>query len=102
MEIINQLFDAVCYGADLEFKYNGFYYFVNSGNAVHNNENVHMVSVSKSKCSFYEAGDQGELSDIYNSLNANAVTDTKTFFDSKIFEGKSLYEIVNDITEINY
>lgn len=34
MSIQNQLFDAVYYGTDLEFQYNGNYYFINSGKMV--------------------------------------------------------------------
>ena len=49
MSVQNQLFEAVYYGADLEFKYSGNYYFINSGKIIQDNSNAHSITVYKSK-----------------------------------------------------
>lgn len=47
MNIINQLFETVYYGADLEFMYNGDYYFINSGKSIQDNSDMHSIIVYK-------------------------------------------------------
>ena len=53
MTIVNQLFEAVYYGTDLEFKYGDNYYFINSGRVNNGNKDQHSITVFKSKESFY-------------------------------------------------
>lgn len=102
MTIINQLFEAVYYGSDLEFNYNDSYYFINSGKVNDNNIDKHSIVVYKSKKSIYKGEGNGDCVEIYSSLEENYNDDTNNFFNARIFGGKSLYEIVNFITEINY
>ncbi len=102
MEIIDSLFEAVYYGTDLEFKYNGFYYFINSGVEKNNGKEIHSIDVYKSDYSFYGGVVKGESHEIFNSKNEDLNINTKMLFEKKIFDGKTLYEIVKDITEINY
>ncbi len=102
MEIINQLFEAVYYGADLEFKYNGYYYFVNSGKTTKDGNGVHQINVSKSEYSFYNGTADGKSVEIFNICNIDSHKNTEDFFNAKIFEGKTLYEAIDNVTEINY
>lgn len=102
MNTLNQLFETVYYGADLEFKYNDNYYFINSGKIVIDNIDKHSVTVFKSKDSIYEGEGETECIEIYSSVEATATNNTNNLFEAKIFDGKSLYEIVDFITEINY
>ncbi len=102
MSILNQLFDAVYYGADLEFKYNDNYYYINSGRIEMNNVDKHAVTVFKSKDSIYEGENEAECIEIYSAVEENANDNTNNLFDAIIFDGKSFYEIIDFITEINY
>lgn len=102
MSIINQLFEAVYYGADLEFQYDGNYYFVNSGKITENNIDRHSISVLKSKASFYEGENFDECITIYSSTKENITENTNKLFEAKIFDGKSFYDIADSITEISY
>ena len=45
MTIVNQLFEAVYYGTDLEFKYGDNYYFINSGRVNNGNKDQHSITV---------------------------------------------------------
>ena len=102
MNIQNQLFDAVYYGCDLEFRYQGNYYFINSGVTMQDTMKVHAISVYRSKESFYE-GDNNSLSEeIYSACQKNANENTRTLFEAKIFDGKALFEIIHEISDINY
>ncbi len=100
--IINQLFEAVYYGTDLEFKYNNFFYYINSGKSHNENGAKHLITVFKSKGSIYEGENAAECVEIYSSVDEKANVNTDSLFKSKIFDGKSLYEIVDSITDINY
>lgn len=102
MTIENQLFEAVYYGTDLEFKYGADYYFINSGKVKDCNVNKHSIIVFKSKKSFYEGENSEESQEIYSSTKENYNDNVNDFFKAKIFDGKSLYEIVDFIKEINY
>lgn len=102
MNIINQLYEAIYYGTDLEFKYNDNYYFVNSGKITENNIDKHSISVLKSKASFYEEENCDECITIYSSTQENVTDNTTNFFEAKIFDDKSFYDIVDSITEISY
>ena len=102
MNMVNQLYDAVYYGSDLEFKYNDVYYFINSGMKSVNGADTHIINVSESTFSFYEGEPIGSSHEIYSSANINPTVNTNKFFNEKIFDGQSLYEIINDIKEVNY
>lgn len=102
MSIQNQLFDAVYYGADLEFKYNGNYYFINSGKTIQDTVNMHSITVFQSKESFYEGSNGSHCEKIYSACQKNANENAHNLFEAKIFAGKSLCEIINDISDINY
>lgn len=102
MSIQDQLFDAVYYGTDLEFKYNGNYYFINSGKTIQDTVNMHSITVFQSRESFYEGSNDSHCKIIYSACQKNANENTYDLFETKIFDGKSLYEIINDISNINY
>lgn len=102
MSILNQLFEAVYYGADLEFKYNDNYYFINSGKIQSCNMDKHLIIAFESKNSMYEGDNESECLEIYSSIDDCATNNTNNLFEAKIFNGKTFYEIVNFITEINY
>ncbi len=102
MNIINQLYEAIYYGTDLEFKYNDNYYFVNSGKITENDIDKHSISVLKSKASFYEGEHCDEYTTIYSSTQENITENTNNLFEAIIFDGKSFYDIADSITEINY
>lgn len=102
MSVQNLLFEAVYYGTDLEFKYNGNFYFINSGKTNKNNMNSHSITVFKSKESFYEGTNNSDCTEIYATCQKDANESTNTMFEAKIFDGKSLYEIIDDIKDINY
>lgn len=90
MEIINQLFDAVYYGADLEFKYNGYYYFVNSGKTTKDGNSVHQINVSKSGYSFYNGTADGNSVEIFNICNIDSHKNTEDFLTQR-FSKEKLY-----------
>lgn len=102
MSILNRLFEAVYYGADLEFTYNGNYYLINSGKIIQNNTEEHLINVFKSNESFYEGENCSACEEIYSACKKEANNNTNIFFETKLFDGKSLYEIINDIADINY
>ena len=102
MTIVNQLFEAVYYGTDLEFKYGANYYFINSGRVNDGNTDKHSITVFKSKESFYEGENVEESIEIYSSTKENYNDNTNELFEAKIFDGKTFYEIVDSITEISY
>lgn len=99
MNLINKLYEAVYYGADLEFKYKNKYYFINSGTK---EDGVHIITVMCSVESFYGDNIGVECDEIYNAENRSATENTNQLFNSKLFEEHNLYEIEADITEINY
>lgn len=102
MSIQNQLFDAVYYGTDLEFQYNGNYYFINSGKMVQGTTGVHSITVFRSKKSFYERNNNPQCEKIYSACQKDADENARSLFEEKIFDGKSLFEIINDISDISY
>lgn len=102
MSVQNQLFEAVYYGVDLEFKYCGNYYFINSGKIRKDNINAHSITVYKSKKSFYEGENNDSCMEIYSSCKKNANDNTNDLFEAKIFDGKSLFEIIDCISDISY
>lgn len=102
MTIINQLFEAIYYGTDLEFKYGSNYYFINTGKISEGNIDKHSITVFKSKGSIYEDENDAECIEIYSAIEDNANDNTNNLFNAKIFEGKTFYEIVDYITEISY
>lgn len=101
-DMINQLYEAIYYGTDLEFMYNGNYYFVNSGKITENNIDKHSISVLKPKTSFYESENGEECVEIYSSTRESATENTSEFLETKIFDGKSFYDIADSLTEISY
>lgn len=102
MSILDQLFDAVYYGADLEFKYGVNYFFISSGTVNDNNVEKHSISVIMTQKSFYGSQSIGKCMEIYSSTEVNSNENTHNFFEAKIFKGNSLYEIIDFITDINY
>lgn len=102
MSMLNQLFEVVYYGADLEFRYNDNYYFVNSGAVNCDNACKHSIVVSRSKNSFYEGDNNDDCEEIYFSTQSDANENTNKLFEAKIFDGKSFYEIVDFVTDISY
>ncbi len=102
MSMLNQLFEAVYYGVDLEFKYNDNYYFVNSGSVSCDNVSKHSIVVSRSKNSFYEGDNNDDCEEIYSSTQSDANENTNKLFEAKIFDGKPFYAIVDSITNISY
>lgn len=102
MSIFNQLFETVYYGTDLEFKYNGNYYFINSGKIIQDNVSMHSITVYKSKNSFYEGDNNENCIEIYSSCLKNPNENTNYLFEMKIFDGKSLCEIIDFITDISF
>lgn len=102
MTVQNQLFEAVYYGTDLEFKFCENFYFINSGKIIQDNMSMHSITVYKSKKSFYEGENNDGCVMIYSSCQKNANDNTNTLFETKIFEGKSLYEIIDFISDVSY
>ena len=102
MSIVNQLFEAIYYGTDLEFKYGAYYYFINSGRTKEGNIDKHSITVFKSKGSIYEGENDAECIEIYSAIEDNANDNTNNLFETKIFDGKTFYEIADLIIEINY
>ncbi len=102
MSIQNELFDAVYYGCDLEFRYQGNYYFINSGVTIQDTVEVHGISVYRSKESFYEGDGHSPCEEIYSSCQKDANENTHTLFEVKIFDGNALSEIIPEISDISY
>lgn len=102
MTMTNQLFQAIYYGTDLEFRYDGSYYFINSGRHRDGNIEKHKIIVYKSKGSFYEDENDDECVEIYSAIDVSADVNTDNLFETKLFDGKTFYEIADNITNINY
>ncbi len=58
------------------------------------NEERHTITVTKSTSSFHEGENDGNVLEIYNSYNVDSSNNTDKFFNAKIFEGKSITEII--------
>ena len=80
MTILNQLFEAIYYGTDLEFKYGVNYYFINSGRVNDGNTDKHSVTVFKSKESFYEGENEAECTEVYSTVEDNANDNTNNLY----------------------
>lgn len=102
MSIQDELFEAVYYGCDLEFRYQGNYYFINSGVGMHDDVKMHSITVYRSKESFYEGEGHSPYEEIYFACQKDLNENTRTLFEAKIFDGKALFEITHEISDISY
>ena len=91
------LYDAIFNGVDLEFKYNNKFYFINSGSI----DDKHAITVYQSNESFY-CGKSVKLAIIYEKINSDANANVLELCNEKLFNGKTLYQIYETITDINY
>lgn len=92
------LYDAIFNGADLEFKYNDKFYFINSGGV----DDKYAITVYQSNESFYCGKSVKSAKIIFEKINSDANANVLELFDEKLFNGKTLYQICESITDINY
>ena len=92
------LYDAIFNGADLEFKYNDKFYFINSGDI----DGKYAITVYQSNESFYCGESVKSAKIIFEKINSDANANVLELFNEKLFNGKTLYQICESITDINY
>jgi len=90
-----ELYDGLYYGADIDVYYNLSYFHINAG-AYKNGYGITVYKYNKHP---------DEISDCYTEIydynTSNATENVEKFLQAKIFDGKSLYEIQNEV-EILY
>ena len=95
---IKELYDKIFYGCDIEFKYNKFVYLISSGI---NENGKYFIMLSKYEYSSEETivknKQDGISEQLYDELFDNQNDMTESFLSAKLFTGKSLNEIINNI-----
>ncbi len=89
---MNELYNALFYGADIDFKYGSMYYHINAGAE---NNGKHGITVFKfdkhpdETPSFYD--------EIYNVSHSDTAECVEKFLNAKLFENCSIYDIEANI-----
>ncbi len=93
---MNEFYNALFYGADIDFKYGSMYYHINAG-VEHNGK--HGITVFK----FDKHPDETPsiYDEIYNVSHGDTAECVETFLNAKLFECRSIYEIESNV-EILY
>ena len=104
MSLAKDLFEAVYYGTDMEFCYNGLYYSINSGSEARDGKVCHEITLHKSSYPYiYGIHGNDDFSEvIYEAKNPDKSENTQMFFDAPLFDGKSLWDIVDELGDIEY
>lgn len=98
----NEFYDKLYYGADIEFTLNKWHYMVYCGWEKDTDGQIHNIKIVKSNQPFYEQTILPNIWDeIFESKMSNANKNIEKFLNSKIFDGKSFYEVEANIV-INY
>ncbi len=95
---IQELYNEIFYGCDIEFKYNDFVYLISSGI---NENHKYFIMLSKYEYSSEETITKNKHDSIsqqlYDELFDNQTDMTESFLSAKLFANKSLNEIINEI-----
>jgi hypothetical protein len=91
---MQEFFNSIYYGADIDFKYKDFFYHINAG---YDSDQVHNISVYK----YDKHPDSHESSTIYEKLyeyKSNSASDNvEQFLNEPIFNNQSIYSISSEI-----
>ncbi len=89
---MDEFYNALYYGADIDFKFGSFFYHINAGVEENGKYGITAYKFDKHPDeipTFYD--------EIYNSFNINKTECVDSFLSAKLFDGKSIYDIEQSI-----
>lgn len=85
---MNEFYESLYYGADIDFSYNGLFYHINAGIDSYNVYGIIVYEYTR-----HPDEQQTHCCEIYNKSFQNRNDGIDEFLSNKLFNGKSFYDI---------
>jgi hypothetical protein len=96
-----EFYDHIYYGTDMEIKYNGKFYKINSGITVEGVKQLHSIDVNESDACEWECQTPTCITEIYSHSDIDYPKNIELFLNAKIFNDKCVYDISDEIEVIS-
>jgi hypothetical protein len=96
-----EFYDHIYYGTDMEIKYNSKFYKINSGISIEDTKKLHSIDVNESDACEWERQKPTYITEIYSHSDIDYAKNIELFLNAKIFNGKCIYDISDEIEVIS-